>query len=202
MRLELWSMRPCRAVVPWLSAIALARVVILSLTFVLSSFTHVETLMRLRPFLGVPTPAGHGYRVSPARLAREWRRGDQKKISPERLGQYASASHASVTRGPRPLIPPLPTAHRPNKKDFANESCQMGAAQAKCVGFRSSGCDSYRRGLGRYGGPSEDSFFCRLSAPTAPRLATTCHLFLDRIRTPGGYGVFCAEWIPNFHDRH
>src|SRR5438876_9327388 len=110
MRLELWSMRPCRAVVPWLSAIALARVVILSLTFVLSSFTHVETLMRLRPFLGVPTPAGHGYRVSPARLAREWRRGDQKKISPERLGQYASASHASVTRGPRPLIPPLPTA--------------------------------------------------------------------------------------------
>src|SRR5439155_18689573 len=127
----------------------------------------------------------------------EWRRGDQKKISPERLGQYASASHASVTRGPRPLIPPLPTAHRPNKKDFANESCQMGAAQAKCVGFRSSGCDSYRRGLGRYVGPSEDSFFCRLSAPTAPRLATTCHLFLDRIRTPGGYGVFCAEWIPN-----
>ena len=53
-------MRPCRAVVPWLSAIALARVVILSLPFVLSSFTHVETLMRLQPFLGVPTPAGHG----------------------------------------------------------------------------------------------------------------------------------------------
>src|SRR5438552_17177646 len=90
----------------------------------------------------------------------------------------------------------------PDGRESINEHVRMGTAQPQRVGFRASGRDSRRCGLGSNVGSSEDLVFRGLSASSQSRLASGGPVFLHWVRSPSGDGIFCLKRVSDFSDGH